>query len=94
MPSKFKIRLTTELFGVESEFLRFYAAELAYDHVEQNHSGILTCDPIRRPFEWRAAMFANPTHTQQLGKGPAASMQSRFLPLGEAILAYDSTKSE
>jgi hypothetical protein len=54
--------LNTEFFGVESEFFRFFAAGVAHDDVEQNHSGFLTFDPGRRPFERRTAMFANPTH--------------------------------
>jgi hypothetical protein len=58
--------LDTEFFGVESEFFRFFAAGVAHDDAEQNPSGFLTFDPIRRPFEWGAAMFANPTHVISL----------------------------
>jgi hypothetical protein len=54
--------LNTKFFGVESEFFRFFAAGVAHNDVEQNHSGFLTFNPTRRSFEWRAAMFANPTH--------------------------------
>ena len=62
VPSGFQIRLNTEFFGVESEFFRFFAAGVAHNDVEQDQSGFLTFDPIRRPFEWRGAMFTNPTH--------------------------------
>ena len=61
-PYGFQIRLSTEFFGMEFEFFRFFGAAVAHDDVEQKHSGFLTFDPIRRPFERRAAMFANPTH--------------------------------
>jgi hypothetical protein len=82
VPYGFQILLNTEFFGVESEFFRFFAAGLAHDDVEQNHSGFLTFNPTRRPFEWRAAMFANPTHILYLalwhsaGETPESSVSA------------------
>ena len=58
-------RFNAELLGVESEFLRCYAAGGANDHVEQYHSRLLTLHPIRRSLEGRTAMFAYPTHTSE-----------------------------
>jgi hypothetical protein len=80
-------RLNPVCLGMESEIPCFDAAGVAHDEVKQDLSGFLTLDPIGRPFEWRTAMFANPTHTSTFSKANATFDRTGSFPSREGIVS-------